>query len=192
MQPAKKRQKTASLSQQSVANPSSAEQSPPEPLSDQNHTESPSVCYVETPGPRSTETIHDDSFPSFSSIAISPGSPSPEQVNPTVTTNFTTTTQATAVCNSTWVTSTPVSGCTKCVEKSRTNRSLKKSNRRLRRKVNELKQDIKLLKTVSWYIRIFRNFFSPCFPIWVYWVLLCTVITRWLELLKFKSFCLQC
>ena len=70
-------------------------------------------------------------------------------VNPTVTTNFTTTTQATAVCSSTWVTSTPVSGCTKCAEKSRTNRSLKKSNCRLRRKVNELKQDIKLLKTVS-------------------------------------------
>ena len=134
MQPAKKRQKTASLSQQSVATPSSAERSPPEPLSDQDHTESPSVCHVETPGPRSTETIHDDSFPTFSSIAISPGSPSPEEVNPTVTTNFTTTTQATVVCSSTW---------------SRTNRSLKKSNRRLRRKVNELKQDIKLLKTVS-------------------------------------------
>ena len=149
MQPARKQQKTASLSQQSVATPSSAERSPPEPLSDQDHTESPSVCHVETPGPRSTETIHDDSFPTFSSFAISPGSPSPEQVNPTITTNFTTTTQATAVCSSTWVTSTPVSGCKKCAEKSRTNRSLKKSNRRLKRKVNELKQDIKLLKTVS-------------------------------------------
>ena len=147
MQPARKQQKTASLSQQSVATPSSAERSPPEPLSDQDHTESPSVCHVETPGLRSTETIHDDSFPTFSSFAISPGSPS--QVNPTVTTNFTTTTQATTVCRSTWVTSTPVSGCLKCVEKSRTNRSLKKSNRHLRRKVNELKQDIKLLKTVS-------------------------------------------
>ena len=135
----------ASLSQQSVATPSSAERSPPEPLSDQDHTKSPSVCHVETPGPRCTETIHDDSFPTFSSFAISPSSPSPEKVNPTVTTNFTT--QATTVCSSMQVTSTPVSGCTKCAEKSRTNRSLKKSNCCLRRKVNELKEDIKLLKT---------------------------------------------
>ena len=36
VQPARKRQKTASLSQQSVATPSSAERSPPEPLSDQD------------------------------------------------------------------------------------------------------------------------------------------------------------
>ena len=142
VQPAKKRQKTASLSQQSVATPLSAERSPPEPLSDQDHTESPSVCHVETPGPRSTKTIHDDSFPTFSSFAVSPGSPSQEQVNPTVNKFHNNYSSYRGLQLHAGNVNTS-RGCTKCAEKSRTNRSLK------RRKVNELKQDIKLLKTVS-------------------------------------------